>query len=70
MLSLPPDPYLCCGRTTCCYRGHFTLNQIGRQRWKSIVSVLGPAVFDSHIAAFDITCFAQGLQKTGYRRRI
>jgi hypothetical protein len=40
-----------------------TLNQIISQLFEVIVMALCPAVSDKHIAAFDITLFAQTLMK-------
>jgi hypothetical protein len=44
--------------------GHLTANQIGRQGRQSIVLVLGPAVFDRHVPALNITGFIQASAKS------
>src|SRR5262249_26091486 len=41
--------------------GHLTMNQIGGHRRQSINSALRPAIFDRHVAAFDVAGFLQGL---------
>jgi hypothetical protein len=40
---------------------HLAANQIGGQRWQSIVSILGPAVFDRDILALQIAGLFQPL---------
>ena len=47
--------------------GHLTANQIGRQCRQSIVLTLRPAIFDRHVAAFDIAGFAQALAECAPR---
>src|SRR5262245_8508183 len=44
---------------------HLTTNQLGRQRWKSIVSTLRPAIFNRYVPAFDITGFMQASMEGG-----
>src|SRR5262249_22004296 len=43
----------------CVNHGHLAANEIRQQHWKSIVLILRPAVFDSHVLALDIAGFAQ-----------
>src|SRR4029453_4751445 len=40
---------------------HLVANEIRQQRWKSIVLILRPAVFDSHVLALDIAGFDYAL---------
>jgi hypothetical protein len=40
------------------------LNQIGRQGGQSIISALGPAIFDAHVLALDVASFGQALVKS------
>src|SRR5262249_9340488 len=50
----------CRGRARdCVNHGHLAANEIRQQHWKSIVLILRPAVFDSHVLALDIAGFAQ-----------
>src|SRR5215472_6314980 len=61
-----------CGRRLSCERRrsagrgnhrHLTMNQIGRHRRQPIKPTPGPAVLDCHVAALDITVFAQPFEK-------
>jgi hypothetical protein len=45
--------------------GHLATNQIGHQRWKSIVSTLRPTIFNRYVPAFDITGFMQASVEGG-----
>src|SRR5262245_8876406 len=49
---------------------HLTTNQIVRQRRKSIVPTLCPAIFNRHVPAFDITGFFQALVEGGQTERV
>src|ERR1700730_8332083 len=40
-----------------------TMNQIGHHRRQPIKLALCPAVFDRHVAAFNVTVFAQAFEK-------
>src|SRR5262249_34211484 len=42
-----------CGSSDCCDHGNSAANQVGRQRWQSIGSIIGPAVFDRYVLAID-----------------
>jgi hypothetical protein len=53
----------------CDNHGHFAANEIGQQRWKSIVLILRPAVFDSYVLALDIAGFAQALMERAQTAR-
>ena len=45
-------------------RGDLSASQIGRQRWKPIDLIVGPAVFDRYVLALDMTGFLQTLAKS------
>jgi len=49
--------------------GHLAVNEIGQQRWKSIVLILRPAVFDRYVLALDIAGFAQTLTERAQTAR-
>ena len=49
--------------------GHLTTNQFGRQSGQSIVVALCPAIFDRHVAAFNITGFAKPLLERAHTLR-
>jgi hypothetical protein len=55
-----------CGRRGCGDYFHLTTNQISHHCGQSINLALCPAVFDRHVAAFDVTSFAQSLEKGRY----
>src|SRR5262249_7880229 len=57
LLSWPPVPQECYQARP----AHLTTDQIGRQWRQSIVLTVRPPIFDRHVAAFDITGFAQAL---------
>ena len=40
---------------------HLTTDQIGRQGWQAIGLTICPAVFDQHVATFDVAAFRQSL---------
>ena len=42
---------------------YLTAHQIGRHRWQAIVLLFRPTVFDRHVAAIDVTGFAQPFEK-------
>src|SRR5262249_30653977 len=44
--------------------------QVGRHRWQTIVSTFGPAVFDRHVLALDITGLAQSLKECTHKVRV
>ena len=48
----------------CDDHGDPSANQFGRQRGKSIKLILGPAVFDRHVLAFDIAGVLETLAKS------
>ena len=45
------------------------VSQIGRQRWEPIVLTVRVAVFDRHVSAFGITCFAQPFTECSKKMR-
>src|SRR5215472_7929681 len=53
----------------CRNHGHVAANEIRQQRWKSIVLILRPAIFDSHVFALDIAGFAQALPECAQTAR-
>src|SRR5262249_16230324 len=62
LLSWPPVPQECYQARP----AHLTTDQIGRQWRQSIVLTVRPPIFDRHVAAFDITGFAQALVERAY----
>jgi hypothetical protein len=44
--------------------GHSTANQVRRQRGQSIELTVRPAIFNRHVAAFNIAGFAQALAQS------
>src|SRR5262249_16551757 len=50
-----------CGSSDCCDHGNSAANQVGRQRWQSIGSIIGPAIFDRHVLAIDKARLLQAL---------
>src|SRR5262249_29376746 len=56
-------------RRRCASRGDdrdLLLNQIGRQRWQSVIVTFRPAILDRHVAALDITSFVEALAERGH----
>jgi hypothetical protein len=49
-----------------CDHGHLAADEIGCERWQSVASTLGPAVFDRDIPAFDIAGFVETLAECGH----